>query len=147
MSRPTVDQYFMDMAVLVSSRATCSRRQVGAVLVNDKNHVIATGYNGVPRDFPHCNEKNPCPGSEAPSGQGLDKCFSIHAEQNAMLQCKDVYDIHTAYVTASPCITCVKLLLNTSCKRIVFIEEYPHGDSKTLWEMSGREWVCYADIC
>lgn len=147
MSRPSTDEYFMDMAKLVSTRATCLRRKVGAVLVNDKNHVIATGYNGVPRGFHHCNENNPCPGSNAPSGKGLDQCYSIHAEQNAMLQCKDVYEIHTAYITASPCITCVKLLLNTSCKRIVFLEEYPHGDSKILWEMSGREWVSYASLC
>jgi len=144
--RPTINEYFIDMAKLVSTRATCARRKVGCVLVNDKNHVLATGYNGTARGMPHCIEQ-PCDGAKYPSGKGLDKCLSLHAEQNAMLQCKDVYDIDTAYVTTSPCITCVKLLLNTSCKRIVFVEEYPHGDAKTLWEMSGREWCHYASLC
>lgn len=143
MDRPTCDQYFTDMAKLVSSRATCCRRKVGAVLVNKMNHVLATGYNGVARTMEHCTKSNPCPGGSYPSGQGLEKCQAIHAEQNAMLQCKDVNEIETAYITASPCITCVKLLLNTSCKRIVFLEDYPHEDPKLLWESAGREWVHY----
>lgn len=141
-SRPSVDEYFTDMAKLVSSRGTCCRRKVGCVLVNSKNHVLATGYNGKPRNMLHCIE-DPCEGVNYPSGQGLDSCFAVHAEQNAMLQCKDVYEIETAYITASPCITCVKLLLNTSCKRIVFIEEYPHDEPKRLWESMGREWCHY----
>jgi len=57
-----------------------------------------------------------------------------------MLQCRDVYSIHTAYVTASPCMTCIKLLLNTSCERIVFVEEYPHVEARRLWEGAGRLW-------
>ena len=58
-----------------------------------------------------------------------------------MLQCKDVYSIHTAYVTASPCVTCTKLLLNTSCQRIVYLDEYPHPAAKELWLGAGREWL------
>lgn len=57
-----------------------------------------------------------------------------------MLQCRDVYAIHTAYVTASPCMTCIKLLLNTTCERIVFVEEYPHPEARKLWESAGRAW-------
>ena len=81
-----------------------------------------------------------CSGASAPSGQSLDACQAIHAEQNAMLQCRDVYSIHTAYVTASPCMTCIKLLLNTTCERIVFVEEYPHPEARKLWESAGRAW-------
>lgn len=83
---------------------------------------------------------NACPGVSAPSGQNLDTCQAIHAEQNALLQCRDAYAIHTAYVTASPCITCCKLLLNTSCQRIIYAEEYPHPAAKTLWVGAGRTW-------
>lgn len=94
------------------------------------------GHVGVVvKHFPHA-----CSGVSAPSGQSLDACQAIHAEQNAMLQCRDVYAIHTAYVTASPCITCCKLLLNTSCQRIVFLEEYPHAAAKELWLSAGRVW-------
>lgn len=149
--RPNLDQWGLMLAQLTSQRATCLRRQVGCVLVNARGHVLATGYNGVPAGRPHCNEvtgrsPNPayghaCQGANAPSGQALDTCQAIHAEQNALLQCRDVYAIHTAYVTTSPCITCTKLLLNTSCERIIFSDEYPHAEAKLLWELAGRLWL------
>ena len=166
--RPDRHSWAMAMAVVTAQRATCIRRKVGAVLLNGRGHVLATGYNGVASGQPHCNElvptawfpimappdimqKHPdfgkfhhahaCSGASAPSGTNLDGCQSIHAEQNALLQCKDVYSIDTAYVTASPCMTCTKLLLNTSCQTIVFLEEYPHSEAKALWEGSGRKWV------
>lgn len=139
MTRPTVNAYFLNMAFLVASRATCARRQVGCVLVNQRNHVIATGYNGNAAGLPNCINE-PCKGAGFPSGQGLEFCEAIHAEANALLQCHDVYAIEKAFCTASPCIHCVKLLLNTSCKEIVFLEEYPHPDAKALWEKAGRRW-------
>jgi dCMP deaminase len=138
--RPNLDTYFMSMAILVASRATCPRRKVGSVLINTRGHVLATGYNGVAAGQTHCIDL-PCPGAGLPSGQGLDKCQALHGEQNALLQCRDVYQIDTAYVTASPCITCTKLFLNTSCRRIVFLDEYPHSDAKDLWVASGRDWA------
>ena len=156
--RPDRDSWAMAVAVITAQRATCLRRKVGAVFLNERGHVLATGYNGVAAGQKHCNEpsgmedhptKNArvlvyghsCSGASAASGTNLDGCHAIHAEQNALLQCRDVYSIHTAYVTASPCMTCTKLLLNTSCQRIVFIEEYPHSASEELWKASGREWV------
>ena len=138
--RLTKDQYFSGIASLVAQRSTCCRRQVGCVLVNERGHVIATGYNGVPANFQHCIDDAPCPGAHAPSGQSLDSCFAIHAEQNAMLQCADVFKIAKCYTTTAPCIQCVKLLLNTSCQEIVFLDDYPHADSKRLWELGGRSW-------
>lgn len=83
---------------------------------------------------------NACEGAHARSGTNLDGCEAVHAEQNALLQCRDVYSIDVAYVTASPCMTCTKLLLNTSCREIIFLEEYPHSAAKELWESSGRAW-------
>jgi dCMP deaminase len=59
--------------------------------------------------------------------------MATHAEQNALLQCRDVEQIDTCYTTASPCITCVKLLMNTGCRSIVFAEEYPHPEAMDLW--------------
>ena len=119
--------YFLKMAHLVSERGTCARRKVGCILVNSKKHVIATGYNGVSSGQEHCID-NPCKGARLKSGQGLDLCEAIHAEQNALLQCKDVYDIDTVYCTLSPCIHCLKLLLNTSAKHIIFMEKYVDAD-------------------
>lgn len=143
MSRPSSEEYFLTMAELVSTRATCVRRKVGCILVNVKNHVLATGYNGVARGLPHCIDV-PCDGAHYPSGEGLDQCEAIHAEQNALLQCKDVDLIHKAYVTTAPCITCTKLLMNTECKEIIFLRDYPNSErSKRLWESVGRKWTNY----
>lgn len=162
--RPSKDQCAIQLAQVTAKRATCLRRHVGCVLLNARGHVLATGYNGVAAGQPHCNEQkiipkrwfddklarylnndevyypHACPGATSPSGTNLDGCQAIHAEQNALLQCRDVYSIHTCYVTASPCITCVKLLLNTSCERIIFVEEYPHKEAQDLWARAGRAW-------
>lgn len=147
--RPSRDEWAMKLAIVTSEQSTCARRAVGCVLLNARGHVIATGYNGVAAGQLHCNEvdqfhptgyPNACSAARAPSGTNLDGCQAIHAEQNALLQCRDIYSIDTCYVTASPCMTCVKLLLNTSCRRIVFLEEYPHTAAKELWVRSGRVW-------
>jgi len=143
--RPDIDSYFMSMAILVSSRASCSRRKVGCILVNSRNHVLATGYNGPASGQPNCYV-HPCAGAGLPSGEGLHLCEAIHAEQNALLQCRDAWTISTAYVTASPCTTCLKLLLNTTCERIVFLEEYPHPEAKELWTRAGREWFKFTNL-
>lgn len=143
--RLSKDEYFTEMASLVSQRATCARRRVGCVLVNSRGHVLATGYNGVPSGSVHCTD-TPCAGAGFPSGQGLDHCEAVHAEQNALLQCRDIFDIETAYVTTMPCMTCTKLLLNTSCQRIVYIESYPHSEATEFWRKNGRTIVQASDI-
>lgn len=141
-SRLSRDDYFIQMAQLVAQRATCARRAVGCVLINAQGHVIATGYNGVCKGAAHCID-SPCPGALQPSGQGLHLCEAIHAEQNALIQCRNITEIHTAYVTASPCIQCVRLLANTGVKRIMFAEEYPHAESQRVALHAGIEWVHY----
>ena len=72
------------------------------------------------------------------SGEGLEKCEAIHAEQNAILQCKNTELIEKAYITLSPCVTCVKLLLNTSCKEIVYLEDYVNKDAERIWKNANR---------
>ena len=139
--RPTKDETFMRMALLVAERGTCARRKVGCVLVNGLGHVLSTGYNGVARGLTHCTD-HPCEGAKAPSGEKLDSCEAIHAEQNALLQCRDVEEIVICYTTVSPCIHCVKLLMNTGCKQIVFLEEYAGAEkSRDLWKSSRESFM------
>jgi len=140
MSRPTNDQYYAEMVKLVATRGTCARRKVGCILVDDRNRVLATGFNGVAPGQPHCEGDTQCEAAKAASGSLLDMCRASHAEQAALLHCHDVMKIKTAYVTASPCSHCTKLLLLTSCERIVFLEEYPHATAKIWWEQAGRKW-------
>lgn len=71
-------------------------------------------------------------------------CEATHAEQNALLQCHDTDRIAVCYTTTSPCIQCVKLLANTNCRRIVFLDEYPHEHAKRLWLSLGRSWEKHA---
>lgn len=154
--RPTLDEYLMSMAKLAATRTTCIRRGVGCVLANERGHVLAVGYNGVASGQPHCNEKvitlaqgygaawlgkhpNACQGHDLPPGK--DSCEAVHAEQNALLQCRNPWEIATAYVTLSPCKPCVKLLMNTSCRRIVVAEEHVDLWAKEQWLKMGREWV------
>ena len=85
--------------------------------MDSKNHIVATGYNGVPTHFPHCLD-NPCEGANEPSGESLEKCLAVHAEQNALLQLRS-NDYLTAYLTVTPCITCAKMIANSRIRRIV----------------------------
>lgn len=145
--RPSREEWAMQLAVITAQRATCCRRQVGCVLLNQRGHVMATGYNGVASKQLHCNDcvggeyPHACQGAWLPSGIGLDSCQAIHAEQNALLQCSNVYEIRSCFVTLSPCITCCKLLLNTSCQEIYFLEEYIDTSARCLWEAAGRAWT------
>lgn len=127
----------MQMAYLVASRSTCARRSVGCVLVDHNDFVLATGFNGVPSGHPHCNDDRTaeglCVGAGFESGHRLESCMAIHAEQNALLQCHDTQRISAAYVTTSPCVFCVRMLLNTSCDVIIFSEEYPMPEAKDMW--------------
>lgn len=117
------DAYFLQVADLLKARTTCPRRAVGCVLVDEHDFIMATGYNGNARGTDHCID-TPCPGAQSASGQDLDKCEAIHAEQNALLQCSDVMRIKKAYTTTLPCVHCMKLFMNTSVEEIYFIEDY-----------------------
>lgn len=129
-SRPTWDIYFLRIAQLVATRATCLRRTVGAVIVRDKR-ILATGYNGAPNGVPHCFE---LPGGclretmHIPSGQRQELCRGLHAEQNAILQAS-AFGVSLKgseiYVTHQPCVTCAKMLINAGIARVVFIGSYP----------------------
>lgn len=144
MRRPTNDEYYTEMVRLVASRGTCARRKVGCILVDDRNRVLATGFNGVAPGHPHCiDESHRCLAADAASGFALDMCRASHAEQAALLHCSDVDKVRAAYVTVSPCGDCTKLLLMTGCQRIVFLEEYSHPFAKEWWQEDGREWTHY----
>lgn len=125
--RISVNQYFLLIAKTVSMRSTCIDKQVGCVLVNRRNEILATGYNGPPHGQQHCIDLGYC----IKDNGGI--CPSTHAEQNAILQCRDISSLYKVYLTLSPCINCVRLLLNTNCKHIYFIHEHKHAEARQLW--------------
>jgi len=126
--RPSWDQYFMTITQQVAERSTCTRAKVGAVIVRDKN-ILATGYNGAPAGMPHCIDVG-CLiyKSTTPSGEIEENCFrTIHAEINAIAQAaKNGANIRDAdiYITHTPCIHCLKVLVNTGIKRVFYEREY-----------------------
>ncbi|MDI6639955.1 MAG: cytidine/deoxycytidylate deaminase family protein, partial [Methanocellales archaeon] len=126
--RPSIDDYFMEIASVVAKRSTCLRNQVGAVIVKDKR-ILATGYNGAPRDLEHCldigciREQN-----DIPSGERHELCRGVHAEQNAIIQ-SAIHGVSTEgatlYSTHQPCILCAKIIINAKIRRVVFANSYP----------------------
>ncbi len=112
----------------VAERSTCPRAKVGAVIVRDRN-ILATGYNGAPAGLPHCTDVG-CLiyESRAPGGELESNCYrSIHAEINAITQAaKNGAAIAGAdiYVTHSPCIQCLKVLVNTGVRRVFYERPY-----------------------
>lgn len=126
--RPSWDEYFMEIARVISSRSTCLRRKVGAIIVLERR-IISTGYNGAPSGLKHCDEVG-ClrKDLEIPSGQRHELCRGLHAEQNAIIQAA-VHGVSvrggTVYATHSPCVVCAKMLVNAGVEKIVCQEGYP----------------------
>ncbi|PKO14512.1 deaminase [candidate division BRC1 bacterium HGW-BRC1-1] len=128
--------YFMSIAREVSTRSTCGRKNVGALIVRDKN-ILSTGYNGSIRGMPHCDEV----GHDMRDGHCVR---TVHAEANAIIQAArhgvriDAADIYT---TASPCWECFKLIINAGIIRIYYGEFYREEKSFAIAQELGIELV------
>jgi dCMP deaminase len=142
--RPDWDSYFIEIARIVARRATCLRRQMGALLVKDRR-ILSTGYNGAPAGLPHCEETGCL--REAlgiPSGERHELCRALHAEQNAIIQAA----LHgvavqgaTLYCTHQPCNVCAKMLINAGVKRVVIMNDYPDPMAADFFSQAGVEVV------
>jgi len=121
MTRPDWRSYFMDMAYLVATRATCPRKQVGAVLVDPDFRVVATGYNGSPAGTPHCTEF----GCEIVNIDGRDSCVrTLHSESNCIDYAGKNARGCTLYVTCHPCLECAKRIVNAGIHAVEYDEYY-----------------------
>ena len=148
-TRPTWDEYFMQMAELTAKRSTCLRRHVGAVIVKDK-HIIATGYNGAPRGLSHCDELGGCLRQKlgVPSGERHELCRALHAEQNAIIQAATLgqsIEGASIYITHQPCVICAKMIINAGIDKIVVKEGYPDELSMELLEEAGKRVIMSQD--
>lgn len=139
----------MEITRLVARRSTCLRRQVGAVVVKEKN-ILATGYNGTPSGITHCSEVG-CLRQKlnVPSGERHELCRGLHAEQNAIIQAaKHGTNIAggVLYTTHSPCIICTKMIINAGIRRIIFLEGYPDALAAEMLAESGIESLAYDKV-
>lgn len=131
MNRPSWDEYFTRIAFDVAQRSNCIRRQVGAVIVKERN-IISTGYNGTPVGVPNCYEGG-CPrcASDVPSGQSTDTCICVHAEENAICFAAR-HGARTEgavlYCTTRPCFGCLKESVQAGLKRISYVVPYDYEE-------------------
>ncbi len=136
-NRPSWEDYFMDIAVLVSKRSTCIRRSVGAVIVKGKR-ILSTGYNGAPSGISHCLDVGCLRETmDIPSGERHELCRGIHAEQNAIIQAA-LYGVSindaTIFCTNLPCSICAKMIINAGIKKIVYLYGYADSMSRDMLE-------------
>jgi len=137
----------MQIAHLVKTRATCPRRQVGAIIVRDRR-MLATGYNGAPKGLKHCPDEGPH--HDWPLGcMRAGHCIrSLHAEQNALLQAAMIgipCEGATMYVTCQPCNNCAKMIINAGIKQVIYEGDYPDDFSLELFKESGLEVFRYTE--
>lgn len=138
--RPDIDEYFLKIAKVVGERATCVRRQIGALAVKD-NQIIATGYNGAPSGMEDCLELGCLRDQHSiPSGAPHGICRSVHAEQNVIIQAAThgvVLKGATLYCTTAPCALCARMLVNAGIKRYVCYIDYPNKEASNLFKIAG----------
>ncbi len=120
----TFDSRYLRMANIWAENSYCKRRQVGALIVKD-NAIISDGYNGTPSGFPNiCEDEN-----------NITYPYVLHAEANAiskLARSNNNSDGATLYVTASPCLECAKLIIQSGIKRVVYGEPYRITDGIDL---------------
>lgn len=126
------DEYFYNLVHLVSLRSACLRRAVGAMIVRN-NQILASGYNGPPAGHPHPEELGGCERDieGIKSGERLELCICLHAEQNALLQCaRNGVSVEGAsiYVTVFPCPICARMIANSGIKHVKVFGSYPGED-------------------
>ena len=125
------DDKYMEMAAVWATNSYCKRRQVGALLVKDRM-IISDGYNGTPSGFENiCEDEN-----------GVTKPYVLHAEANAISKIAksgNSAEGATLYVTASPCLECAKLIIQSGIRRVVYRDEYRLTDGVDLLRRAGIE--------
>lgn len=142
--RPDWDQYFLQLAELVATRSTCLRRKVGAVLVKNER-IIATGYNGAPRELRHCLDVGCLREKQGiPSGQRYELCRGVHAEQNAIINAA-YYGAATEgsvlYCTNQPCIICARMIINAGIIKVVHLGNFDDDIALKFMQEAGIEVV------
>lgn len=130
--------YFCKLLMVTAERSPCLKRKIGAIIVDDESkRVLSMGYNGAPPGVINCSSRGVCFRKDFKSGENLEDCKAVHAEQNALMQLLK-YGINmngmrlTLYCTHKPCNTCMKLIVAAGIKKVKYLEDYP-SDSNLLY--------------
>ena len=133
--RPSWEEYFIEIAKVVSTRSTCLRRRYGAVIVKD-NVIVSTGYNGAPRGSANCVDRGTCRRQElnVPAGERYELCEAVHAEQNAIIngspeRMKDSsiyiagFEEDDSAAEGKPCLLCRRMIRNAQIQQVVYLSK------------------------
>ncbi|MDT8368614.1 MAG: deaminase [Longimicrobiales bacterium] len=131
--RIPLPEVYMRMAEELAKRSTCARLRVGTVITTPElEHVVAIGYNGNARGFP-----NRCD-TGTPGG-----CGCIHSEQNALVKAPGSLRDKVAFVTASPCVMCAKLMIQAHVAHLYYREAYRDSAGLEILRRGGVEVIHY----
>lgn len=148
--RPSKDDYYLDIALMIAQRGTCLRRRFGAVIVKN-DEIISTGYAGAPRGAKNCIDIGQCPRQRAgiPRGERYELCRSVHAEANAIISarrqdmigttlylCGQDLEQNEQIAEAKPCKMCSRMIINAGIKKIII--RTPDRGKK---EMKVADWL------
>lgn len=145
-SRPSWDEYFLEIARTVASRATCDRGRSGCVIARDKQ-ILVTGYVGAPKGLPHCDDVgHQMKKTIHEDGKVTQHCVrTVHAEQNAITQAARLGIAiagSTLYCKMTPCRTCAMMIINCGITRVVCEKKYHAGqESEEMFRDAGVELV------
>ena len=141
--RMSRDEYGLALAKAVSLRADCTRRRVGAVIIDKNNRVVGIGYNGAPPNKDGCLSNGACPrGTKSYAelsagspyvGDGVVACIALHAEENAILHSdRSAREGATIFITHEPCANCRRVLGGSGLWRVVYLtgNTEKHGEHK-----------------
>jgi dCMP deaminase len=123
----------MRMAEELAKRSTCVRLQVGTVVTDQRlENVLAIGYNGNARGLPNkCDSA--VPGS----------CGCIHSEMNALVKAPGNLRDKVVFVSASPCVMCAKLIINSGVTHVFYRKAYRDPSGVEVLQSGGVEPVLY----
>jgi len=133
--RPSWDEYFLEIARVVSTRSTCLRRRYGAVIVKD-HVIVSTGYNGAPRGAVNCIDSGVCrrKALNVPPGERYELCVAVHAEQNAIVNAppermKDStiyiagFEDDNTFAEGKPCLLCRRMIVNAQVEEVIYLRK------------------------
>ena len=150
MERRDKNNYYLDLAEIVSQRCTCLRRHYGAVIVKN-DEVISTGYVGAPRGRQNCSDIGVCIREKLkiPRGERYELCRSVHAEANAIISAsRDKMLESSLYLTGKEvktgdyiknavcCSMCKRLVINAGIK-YVFVRD----DKNNYRKITVSDWI------
>lgn len=141
--RPNWDDYFMAIAHIMADRSNCIKQKVGAVIESNKR-ILSTGYNGTPSKVVNCFQGGceRCNDNQMKQGEGLDRCFCLHAEENAVMEIGRLKCLNaTLYTTVYPCLMCAKIIVECGIQKVIYDKEYNSELTEKIFKSANVELI------